>query len=368
MQTFGKLANLRRSEYDPLDPDRFIKKGKRSILIAILLIIPAALIAVYSFSVSLYTMDFGDVIGVMYRYFNGIEPADYREMILDHLVLDNYVPRAFAGLMVGAILAMGGAVMQSALRNPLADSYTTGISSGALFGYTVSVILGISVLPAMGEVSDIVNAFAFSLIPTAVILIFTIHRKVTPTAMILIGLGVMYLFSAATTLLKYTADPKHIAQIYEWSVGSLASAGWNGFPILLAATIAMAVIFAFLYRKVNVLSTGENMSVALGVNPQNTRILVLIVVSLCTAAAVCFTGSIGFVGLVIPHVSRILVGSNLKYLIPTSAMLGAILLVSSDCIARVIGSSGLPVGVITAIIGSPLFLYFLIKQRRSAWQ
>jgi len=368
MQIFGKLANIRKNEFDPLDPDRFLKKGKKSMIIAILLAIPAVLIAIYSFSVSLYTMNFGDVIGVLDRYFNGIEPATYREMILDHLVLDNYVPRAFAGLMVGAILAMGGAVMQSALRNPLADSYTTGISSGALFGYTVSVILGIGILPGLGETSDIINAFAFSLIPTGVILIFTIRRKVTPTAMILIGLGVMYLFSAATTLLKYTADPKHIAQIYEWSIGSLASAGWNGIPILLGATVAMSIALALLYRRVNVLSTGENMSVALGVNPQNTRIIVLIIVSLCTAAAVCFTGSIGFVGLVIPHVSRILVGSNLKYLIPTSAMLGAILLVSSDCIARVVGSSGLPVGVITAIIGSPLFLYFLVKQRRNAWQ
>ncbi len=368
MQIFGKLANLHNRDYDPLDADRFLKKGKRSIMIILLLLIPTALIAVFSFSVSLYTMDFGDVIGVLDRYFHGIPPSSYREEILDHLVLDNYVPRAFAGLMVGAILAMGGAVMQSSLRNPLADSYTTGISSGALFGYTVSVILGIGILPGLGEVSDIVNAFAFSLIPTAVILIFTFRRKVTPTAMILIGLGVMYLFSAATTLLKYTADPKHIAQIYEWSVGSLASAGWGGFPILLGATIVMAIAFFFMYRTVNVLSTGENMSVALGVNPQNTRILVLVIVSLCTAAAVCFTGSIGFVGLVIPHVSRIIVGSNLKYLIPTSAVLGAILLVSSDCIARVIGSSGLPVGVITAIIGSPLFLYFLIKQRRNAWQ
>ncbi len=368
MQIFGKIINSKNREYDPLDPDGFIRKQKKSLMIILSLIVPALVIAVISFSLSLYTMDFGDVIGALNRYFNNIAPANYDEEILNYLILEINIPRAFAGLMVGAILGMGGAVMQSALRNPLADSYTTGISSGAMFGYTVSVILGISVLPGLGEVSDIANAFAFSLIPAAAILIFTIHRKVTPAAMILIGLGVMYIFSAATTLLKYTADPVHIAQIYEWSVGSLASSGWDGIPVLAIATMVMIITLMYLYRRINVLSTGENMSVALGVNPQSTRILVMIIVSLCTAAAVCFTGTIGFVGLVIPHIGRILVGSNLKYLIPISAVLGAILLVFSDCIARMIGAAGLPVGVITAIIGSPLFLYFLIKQRRNAWQ
>lgn len=313
----------------------------------------------------MYSMDFGDVMDVISNRYHGVKPESFRDRTLDRLVYENYMPRALVGIMTGAILGMSGAVMQSAMRNPLADPYTTGISSGALFGVTIAVILGISIFP--GTLGEITNAFIFALIPMMVIILFSVHRRTTPTAMILIGLGVMYIFSAATTLLKYSADPVHIEKIYEWGVGTLVGVGWNAVWILLAVTVFLAVSLMLLCGRINVLSTGDSMSVALGVDPKRTRLLVLLLVSVCTAAAVCFTGSIGFVGLVVPHMARILVGSNLKQLIPASAVVGALLLLCSDCIARVIGTSGLPVGVVTALIGSPLFLYFLIKQRSSAW-
>lgn len=350
-----------------LDADGFIRRTKRTNMIILMLIVPLVLLAVYSLSVSLYNMDFGDAITVLKNRWNGVAPVEYSDRILDELIFNNYLPRAIVGILTGATLGMCGAVMQSSMRNPLADPYTTGISSGALFGVTIAVILGISIVPGTGNISKIVNAFLFALVPVAVIILFSVHRKVTPTAMILIGLGVMYMFSAATTMFKYSADPVHIAEIYEWGVGTLVGVEWDAVWILLATTAILAVLLMALCGRINVLSSGESMSVALGVDPKKTRLMVLVIVSVCTAAAVCFTGSIGFVGLVVPHVGRILVGSNLKRLISASALLGALLLVGSDTIARVIGSSGLPVGVITALIGSPLFLYFLIKQRRSAW-
>ena len=350
-----------------MDADGFIRKTRLSYLLIAALAVPLVAVAVYSFCVSLYPMDFGDVVTVLRNRWNGIVPVEYDDRILDYLVFEGNVPRAIVGILAGATLGMSGAVMQSSMRNPLADPYTTGISSGALFGVTISVILGISVIPGAGEVSKIANAFVFALIPAAVIVLFSVHRKVTPTAMILIGLGVMYMFSAATTMLKYSADPLHIAEIYEWGVGTLVGVGWDAVWILLATTAVLTILLMAFCGRINVLSSGDSMSVALGVDPKRTRLIVLIAVSVCTAATVCFTGSIGFVGLVVPHIGRILVGSDLKRLIPASALLGALLLVGSDMIARVIGSSGLPVGVITALIGSPLFLYFLIKQRRSAW-
>lgn len=349
------------------DADGFLTRNRMKIISCLLLLIPTILIAVYSLSVSLYTMDFGDVVTVLSNRIHGVKPVTYDDRILDELIFNNYFPRALCGIMVGATLAVGGAVMQSSLRNPLADPYTTGISSGALFGVTIAVILGISLFPDNPRLGQITNAFLFALIPTAVIILFTVRRRTTPTAMILIGLGVMYMFSAATTMLKYSADPVHIAEIYEWGVGTLVGTGWDAVPILFASTSVIIIVFMVLNRRINVLSTGENMSVALGVNPQKTRLLILIVVSICTSTAVCFTGTIGFVGLVIPHIARMIVGSNLKYLIPASAVMGALLLVASDSVARVMGTSGLPVGVITALIGSPLFLYFLVKQRNSAW-
>ncbi len=349
----------------PLTADEFIRKTRLRYVMILLLVPLLVLISVYSLSVSLYSMDFHDVIDVLSNRYHGIAPVEYRDRILDGLIFDSYLPRAIVAVMTGAILGMSGAVMQSSMRNPLADPYTTGISSGALFGVTIAVILGISI--CSGKLGEIVNAFVFALIPMTVIIVFSVSRRTTPTAMILIGLGVMYMFSAATTLLKYSADPVHIEKIYEWGVGTLVGVGWDAVWVLLVSATFLSIALMAMCGRVNVLSTGDDMAVALGVNPKRTRLQILTLVSVCTASAVCFTGSIGFVGLVVPHVARIIVGSNLKQLIPASAVIGALLLICSDCIARVIGPSGLPVGVVTALIGSPLFLYFLIKRHSSAW-
>jgi len=344
------------------------KSFKRSIMITLLLVVLIIVTFIISLSISQYPIGFSEAYQILLDHLRGAEVITYTERLKDHIVWDMNMPRAIAGVTVGAILGVGGVVMQSIIKNPLADPYTTGISSGALFGVTLYVIFGFSVLPFTGgDLAQIANAFLFALIPAAVIIFISSFKKMSPTMMVLTGIGVMYLFTASTTLLKFTADPNDLAEIYTWGVGSIGKVVWDNVPFLIGAMVFILVTTLLLSKSINVLTAGDNAATSLGVNPTKFRTLCLVLVSVTTAIAVCFTGTIGFVGLVSPHIGRMFVGSNNRYLIPCAACIGAFMLLASDCIARNAGTVGLPVGVITALIGSPLFLYFLIRQRKSAW-
>ena len=340
----------------------------KSILITAIIIALTVVTVIISISISQYPIGFFEAFHILVNHLNGEVGTQYADWLKDQIIWDRNLPRAIGGVAVGATLGVGGAVMQSIIKNPLADPYTTGISSGAMFGVTVCIVLGISFVPfAGGDLAQIINAFVFSLIPAAVIIFVSTFKKMSPTMMVLIGIGVMYVFTASTTLLKFTASDETIDEIYRWGVGSIGKITWENLPLLLGAMIFIITVSMFLSKSINILSSKDESALSLGVNPSKMRLICLIVVSVSTAMAVCFTGTIGFVGLVSPHIARMTVGSNVRYLIPCSAAVGGFMLIAADCIARNAGTTGLPVGVITALIGSPLFLYFLIRQKKSAW-
>lgn len=334
-----------------------------------ILVVITAVIVIYSFGKGNAVIDFGIAMDVIKDRLDGKIPdrtEDYWGWLKDYLVFEGTVPRAIGGVMVGAILGISGAVMQICVRNPLASPYTTGISSAALFGVTVYLVLGITLLPLTEELSLIVNAFVFSMIPCALMVILSFRMKTTPSLLVLIGIGIMYLFNAITMLLKYNAEPEILKQIQNWSVGSIAGIGWTGVWFLIGALIFLFISMFLLSSKLDVMSAGDRFAKSLGVNPVTIRLTCMVIISMCTSIAVCFSGSIGFVGLVVPHVSRLFVGSKCSRLIPCSAVVGALLLIGADVISRVLSLS-LPVGAVTAVIGAPVFLYFLIKMRTSGW-
>jgi iron complex transport system permease protein len=316
-----------------------------------------------------YDIGFVESYRILIDHILGVLPIDETAKMKDYVIWDLRFPRAIAGLAVGAGLGVCGAAMQSALKNPLADPYTTGIASGASFGACLAIILGISLIPGLySESATMMNAFIFALIPAAMIIIISKFKKnITPAAMVLIGIAVMYIFTAATTMLKVTASEESLAEIYIWNIGTLGKASWSNVWYMVVAALLGIVAFQILAKKLNVLVMCDQSAITLGVNPKKTRLITLGIVSLVTAVLVGFTGTIGFVGLVAPHVVRIFLGSDNKYLIPASAAFGAMMLLLADCIAKSAGSTGLPVGTITALIGGPLFLYLLIKQSKSAW-
>ncbi len=284
----------------------------------------------------------------------------------DHIIVNLRMPRIVVGIVAGAGLAVAGAVMQSTLMNPLADSYTTGVSSGASFGATLAMTLGMTA--ASGSHAIVVNAFFFALIPTAMIIAVSKMKNASPTTMIMAGIAIMYIFNAFTTVLMLWADESTLAEVYQWQVGSLAGTSWDEVPIMIVVVLAGIIVVQLLSRKLNVLATGDETARALGVDASKMRVILLAVVALVSAAVVSFTGLIGFVGLVTPHIVRIFIGADNRYLIPASAIAGSALLVTADLLGRAILSPVvLQVGVVMAFIGGPMFLWLLMRKNTRVW-
>ena len=317
-------------------------------------IVLATVSAIYALSIGADYVTFSDAMEVVWNHLTG-NPGDMATDKDEYAVWFIRRPSVCCGLLAGAGLAAAGAVMQSILRNPLADPYTTGISSGASFGASL----------AMGLI--------FALIPMAVIIVVSKLKSASPTTMIMAGIAVMYIFNAATTLIKLFVDPESLSAIYAWSVGSIdiagkGIAGWDAVTAMFFfVTIGVAALL-LLSRMLNVIATGDESAKALGVNSDQLRIVSLLIVSFLAAGVVSFTGLIGFIGLVCPHIARIFVGSDNRYLIPASAAFGAALLIISDIIGKsIFYPTTVQVGVITAFIGGPLFLFLIVRQKREAW-
>ena len=300
---------------------------------------------------------------ILHRFF----PSHFQSSRLaDICVWQLRLPRIIMAILAGIGLAIAGTMMQGILRNPLASPFTLGISSGAGFGAALAIIFGAGFIG--GQYLIIGNAFIFALIPTFVILGLTRYRRATPETMILAGIAMLYIFSAATTLIEYLAEAEEVKAAIFWMVGSLGRASWeNLIPISIMLT---ACVIPLMWKSwdVNVMGAGDETAKSLGVNVERTRIFVLMIASLLTAGIISFTGCIGFIGLVAPHMCRMVIGGDNRFLIPASGLFGAALLLGADTVARtIIAPVILPVGVITAFTGGPLFLYLIMRRRREYW-
>ena len=331
-------------------------------IIAFILISGGLFLITLGFGV--YNISIIDAISVFFNHILG-NPVDPRD---DMYVWDTRLPRAIGAIVVGAGLSIAGAVMQNDFKNPLAEPYTMGISSGAFLGATLGIILNISIIPFIPEGSEVVvNAYIFSLIPVGIIVLISKFRKLSPMSMILTGIAVMFLFSSISQILMVTAPSESLADAYSWRVGSLDRVRWSTLPVMVASTVILSILLYFFAKKLNVMYVGDKSVQTLGENPTNIRIITMILASLLTAGIVSYTGTIGFIGLVGPHVARIFVGSNNRYLLPASAAFGAAFILFADTIAKVSGINGLPVGVISSMVGGPLFMWILIKMRKNVW-
>lgn len=278
------------------------------------------------------------------------------------IVWDIRLPRALLGAFVGASLAVSGAAFQGVFRNPLVSSNILGVSPGAGFGAALAIIL------FNNNFMIYIFAFAFGLL--AVLFSYFIGKNYQTTTTVMLILGgtiVSSVFSALTSLIKYLADPyDQLPKIVFWLMGSLASASYKDIMIA-GIPMTIGVVGLLLIRwRINVLSMGEKEAKALGVNVRILQGILIFCATLATAGAVCVSGVIGWVGLVIPHISRMLVGSDNRLIIPTSISLGACYLVFIDNLSRSLTGSELPLGILTAIIGAPFFVY-LLKRKVGGW-
>ena len=332
-----------------------------------LCIIGTVLVVGYALSVGDYHISFLDTYGIVWDHLIGNEPVTQEEKLEDSIIFTQRMPRIIVGILAGAGLAIAGVVMQSTLMNPLADPYTTGVSSGASFGATLGIVAGFSIL-GVSQYGTVVNAFVFSLIPMAVIVVVSRIKIASPTTMIMAGIAVMYIFNAFTTVISLMADPNDLQELYRWTVGSLAFANAEDIPVITAVVIVVGIVLQLMTNKLNILASGDESAKALGVDAEKLRRICLVLVALLSATVVSFTGLIGFVGLVAPHIVRTVIGPDNRFLLPASAAFGALLLVLADLIGRtVISPAVLQVGVITAFLGGPLFLWLILRKNSTIW-
>ena len=350
--------------------ERLYTKGRaRKILVILSALIALLTIVVVSVSLGSASPGFMEATQVILSRifpFAGIDPGS---KITQTIILDLRLPRIVLAIIAGAGLAASGATMQGVLRNPLVSPYILGISSAAGFGAALAIALGIGVVMQYEGYIVVANAFIFSILAMLMVYGIARLRGITPESVILVGVAVGYLFSAMLSLIQFIA-PEHAAvrAVVYWLMGQLFTAKWENILIILPLVLVAIALMMRHSWDMNVMSLGEEVAMSLGVNPRRVLVTCMALGSLATASIISFTGVIGFICLVSPHIARIIIGSDHRFLLPCSIVLGACLLLCSDTLARlVLMPSEVPVGIVTSLIGVPFFLYLLLSRRRLFW-
>ncbi|MCL2094233.1 MAG: iron ABC transporter permease [Treponema sp.] len=323
---------------------------------------------------------FGGVVVSLSVGSSGIGPAEIVRALFGRglqssrtIIWNIRMPRIATAITVGMALAMAGCIMQNLLRNPLASASTLGITQGATFGAAVSIIYfqgGAQVAYAAANPVTFTNpysvvlfAFIGGISTTILILLLARVIGVTPSVMILAGVAISAMFTGATALIQYFSDDVRIASVVYWTFGNLGRAGWS--EILLILGVSVAAFFYFMYNRwnYNAMESGTSTAKSLGVNVNLLILAGMIIATLVSATAIAFVGTINFIGLIAPHIVRRFTGNDYRFLIPASALMGALVMLLSDICSRILFPPAvLPIGALTSFLGAPLFLYMIIKK------
>ncbi len=274
------------------------------------------------------------------------------------------LPRIAMAVLAGWGLAVGGTLTQAILRNPLASPFTLGVASGAGFGAVVGIVLshGLSNEAVAG------GAFLVALVTALLILAVARIKNASSETLILAGVAFMYLFSSLTSFMQYVSTMEQVHQIVFWFFGSLSKVGWTEIGIAAVMVLTPAPLLMKWGWDLNLLMSGDDAARTLGVRVDRVRTLGVMLASLMAAGAICFCGVIGFVGLVAPHIARLIIGTDHRFLLPASGLLGAILILNADTLGRSIWAPQvIPIGIMTAFIGVPFFFYLMLRRRKEYW-
>ena len=355
MKTDSEIAHLRRVSHWKL--------------YLVVLLIVFGIVFVLSLNLGYAHISFSDILKILVKQvpvIGDLVDSSSISQTAEVIIVQIRLPRVICGALVGAALAAAGVTYQGIFRNPMADPYVIGASTGASLGAALVIVLGVGV-SLLGVNSLQILAFVGSLI--TVLLVYNISRvgsRVPVTTLLLTGIAVSLFQNAIVTFLKVIAEESLLHGLVFWIIGSLApTESWNAvWAILPFILIGAAVVYLY-SRDLNILALGEDQAQYLGVEIEKVKTILLVAGALMTAAAVSISGLIGFVGLIIPHLTRVLIGPDHRVLLPTSAIVGASFLMICDALSRVImGSGEAPVGVITALSGAPFFIYLLRRRKK----
>lgn len=302
------------------------------------------------------------VVDILYRGIIGKLPDKGTNLEINYYVIWQVrLPRILTAMVVGGSLSMAGVIFQAILVNPLADPYTLGVSAGAAFGASIALLLNI---PFLGIYSVSIFAF-FGALLTLVTVIFLSSNSgdISSNNLILSGIIVSAILAACISFIKYIADER-VSVIIFWLMGSFNSKTWIEFFVVSISTFIGFLISFYFSRDINLMTLGDRSASALGISPSRLRIILLITASMITAVSVSVSGIIGFVGLVVPHLMRFIIGPDNRKLLPVSTLAGAVILLWADTITRAFLPREIPIGVLTALIGGPFFC-FIFKRRKN---
>lgn len=292
---------------------------------------------------------------------------DAVELRLGVIVWDIRLPVALQAALLGAMLGIAGAQMQTILDNPLADPFTLGVSSAAGVGASVAIVTGLSLIPGAGPFLVSANAFVFAFGAALLVFFFSVVRGATSETMILFGIALMFAFNALLAMLQYRASETQLVQIVFWMMGSLQRATPER---LLAGIVILAAVGGLMWRRrwaLTAMRFGDDRAASLGVDPRRLRLETLLLIALLSATAVSYAGVIGFIGLVGPHIARLAVGEDQRWFAPLSALCGAALLSAASIAAKSISPGVIyPIGIVTALVGVPVFLSIVAGRRSVA--
>lgn len=337
-----------------------MKKPQKKFIIAMLLALMA--VVVFATAVGAVYVPFAQTVKIILKNFGLIKNVEFQSG-QESIIFYIRFPRVLVAVMVGAALATSGAVMQGIFRNPMADPGTLGVSSGASLGAVVAIALGLTtrslyVMPVFAAAGALTVAF--------VIFVLSLRSgKISPLTLILSGIAVSMFVNAITSVVLSFARSDQIKEYIFWTTGGLGSRRWEHLAIGIGPILICGALLFLFSRELNVLMLGEEEAYALGLDPSKARKIMLFLSSITTAAAVSVSGNISFVGLIVPHIMRLIVGPDHRALLPASAVGGALFLVLCDVVARtVIQPEEIGVGIITSLLGAPYFLSLLIKTRK----
>lgn len=347
----------------PVEYNRYIGRKTTLVVGSVCLLVMAFVIAI---SMGVATISIADVA-------SSLLGGDVARRV-DIIIWNIRLPQALTAIAAGGGLAVSGVVMQSILRNPLGSPFTLGISHAAAFGAAFSVmmlnggVMGASNADAV-TITDpyltIFCAFLFSLLAAGVVIGVSRLRGVTPEVMILTGVAMGALFTAGTMFLQFFADDVQLAAMVFWTFGDTARATWSSLAVISLFVVVVAGYFIASSWNYNAIDAGDETAKSLGVRVDRVRIVGMVLSSMLTAMIISFLGIIGFVGLVVPHMVRRVIGSDHRFLLPASILIGGLLLLVSDTMARlVLAPHLLPVSVLTAFMGAPVFLYLIVRGQR----
>lgn len=301
--------------------------------------------------------------------------------VTDIIVMKINIPRVLLALLTGCTLGIAGCIMQSTLRNPLVSPFTLGVSSAASFGAAATIMIGPMILGAayyasftlgnfsiqVQHITMVIFAFLFGMMSIMLVLFMGRTRNQSKSILILAGVVIGYIFQAGITAMKYLSDDATLREITVWLMGGMWGASWKCIFVLLPIVLVTTYYFIKLSPKFDAVSGGDEVAKTLGVDVKKLRVNSLVIVTLTTSACIAFTGVIGFIGLMAPHLTRMIIGNKQQYLIPGSALMGAFILVVSDMVSRlIIAPAEMPVGILMYVIGGVFFIYMITNRRRRA--